>query len=130
MAQTSLKPGQIGWMDLTVPDAAAIREFYEDVTGWTATPLSMGDYEDYCMNPPGEEAAVAGICHARGDNTGIPPVWLVYIVVADLDESLRRLDKRGGKVRVPPRSAGPSGRFCIIEDPAGAIAALFEVPRT
>jgi predicted enzyme related to lactoylglutathione lyase len=26
-------PGQIGWIDLTVPDAEAVRDFYQDVTG-------------------------------------------------------------------------------------------------
>jgi predicted enzyme related to lactoylglutathione lyase len=26
-------PGQIGWIDLTVPDAPALRDFYQAVTG-------------------------------------------------------------------------------------------------
>jgi uncharacterized protein len=117
-------------MDLTVPDATVIRDFYEYVTGWKSSAVSMGGYEDFCMLPPGEETPVAGVCHARGGNSDIPPVWLVYIVVADLDESLRRLAERGGKVLKPAGSAGPMGRFSIIQDPAGAVAALFETPRT
>jgi predicted enzyme related to lactoylglutathione lyase len=117
--------GQIGWVDLTVPDAGAVRDFYAHVTGWTATGVSMGDYEDYCMNPPGAETPVAGICHARGGNTGLPRVWMIYIVVADLEESVRRCLERGGKVLSPERKAG-SGRFCVIEDPAGAIAGLYQ----
>jgi predicted enzyme related to lactoylglutathione lyase len=27
-------PGQIGWIDLTVPDAQALCAFYQHVTGW------------------------------------------------------------------------------------------------
>jgi len=54
---------------------------------------------------------VAGICHARGENAGLPPVWLVYITVADLDESLRRCVEGGGAVRVVPQGMGGMGRY-------------------
>jgi len=84
----------------------------------------MGDYSDYCMNANGQ--AVAGVCHARGENAELPPVWLVYFTVKDLDESLRQCVANGGKVRVPPRRLGEQGRYCTIEDPAGAVAALYQ----
>ena len=45
--------GRIGWIDLTVPDALAIRDFYQAVVGWRAEPVEMGDYSDYSMLPPG-----------------------------------------------------------------------------
>jgi predicted enzyme related to lactoylglutathione lyase len=117
-------PGQIGWIDLTVPDAQALCAFYQHVTGWTPSPVAMGGYSDYCMTPEGGEA-VAGICHARGENAAMPPVWTIYITVRDLEESVRRVTERGGKVRVPARNM-EAGRYCVIEDPAGAVAALFE----
>jgi predicted enzyme related to lactoylglutathione lyase len=128
MADTSAAPatGQIGWIDLTVPDATAVRDFYQHVTGWGATALSMGDHDDYCMNPPGAERPVAGICHAVGENAGLPPVWLIYITVADLDESIRRCMEGGGKLRMPERRISGMGRYCVIEDPAGAVAALYQ----
>jgi predicted enzyme related to lactoylglutathione lyase len=122
-------PGKIGWVDLTVPDAAAIRDFYQSVTGWTSSPVEMGGYQDFCMHPPGEAAPVAGICHARGSNSGLPPVWLVYINVDNIDESVRRCESMGGKIRKPVVSMGSHGRYCVIEDPAGAVAALFEPAR-
>jgi predicted enzyme related to lactoylglutathione lyase len=118
-------PGQIGWVDLTVRDAEAARDFYQDVTGWTPSPVSMGDYQDYCMNAASGRS-VAGICHARGVNAGLPPVWMIYIVVADLDEAMSRCQTRGGKVLRPPETMGGGDRFCVIQDPAGATAALFE----
>ena len=118
------EPGQIGWIDLTVPDAEALRGFYERVTGWTPSPVSMGDYSDYCMIAS-EGQPVAGICHARGENAAMPPAWMIYITVRDLDESLWRAVEGGGKVRVPVRKM-EAGRYAVIEDPAGAVAALFE----
>ena len=118
--------GSIGWLDLTVPNADEVRDFYAEVTGWEATPLSMGEYSDYVMQSPGAPDAAAGICHARGANAGLPPVWLVYIVVADLDASLAACHARGGSVISGPRGAGGTARFAIIRDPAGAVAALYQ----
>jgi hypothetical protein len=127
MADANIRlPGQIGWVDLTVTDAEGIRDFYQQVTGWTPSPVQMGDYQDFCMVAPRNGQMVAGICHARGENAELPPVWMMYIVVADLEESMRICVERGGKIRIPPRGMGGQDRYCVIEDPAGAVAALFE----
>lgn len=119
--------GKIGWLDITVPDAPTLRDFYTAVVGWKPEDVSMGDYSDYSMLMPGNGEAVAGVCHARGSNADIPPQWLIYIVVADLDASLEVcLAKGGSVVREPAGLAG--GRFAIIEDPVGAITALYQEP--
>jgi hypothetical protein len=106
-------PGQIGWIDLTV-------------TGWTPSPVQMGDYQDFCMHPSGNPQPVAGICHAKGENVGLPPVWPIYIAFDDLDLGIRRCQDLRGKLLRPASAMGPNGRFCVIEDPAGAICALYE----
>ena len=87
----------------------------------------MGGYSDHCMNQPGDGKTVAGICHARGGNAGLPAQWLLYIIVADLDESLKQCEAGGGKVLRGPLSYGAQGRYAIIQDPAGAAAALYQV---
>lgn len=119
-------PGQIGWIDLTVPDAGAISDFCQNVTDWTPAPVSMGDYQDYCMN--GDGKTVAGICHTRGDNASLPPAGMVYIVVADLATASQRCRARGGKLLGSSGTAGDGSRFRVIQDPAGAVAALYQAP--
>lgn len=127
MSAASTPPvGSIGWADLTVPDASPLRDFYSSVVGWNVDPVDMGGYQDFCMQRPDDGAATAGICHARGPNAGLPPQWLVYFTVADLDASIARCAERGGKILVPPRQMGSQGRFCVIVDPAGAICALWQ----
>ena len=116
--------GTIGWTDLTVPDASALRTFYEAVAGWTAAPLDMGGYEDFVMQAP-DGTPVAGVCHARGSNAALPPQWLVYITVPDVAAAAERCTELGGTVLVAPRRAGP-GTFCVIRDPAGAVSALYQ----
>lgn len=124
--QNSGKIGSIGWADLTVENAAELRDFYREVVGWSTTGVEMGGYSDFCMNEPHTENSVAGICHARGLNAGLPAVWLIYITVADLDRSIARCVELGGEVVSGPRAMGNQGRYCVMRDPAGAVAALFE----
>jgi predicted enzyme related to lactoylglutathione lyase len=119
------EPGSIAWTDLTVPQAETLRDFYSKVVGWTVSNVSMGDYEDYGMHAQPSGAMVAGICHARGVNADLPPQWLVYIIVKDLDAAAQRCRESGGTVIVEPKGLGSHGRYCVIRDPAGAVAALF-----
>ena len=118
--------GLVPWADLTVPDAEAIKEFYRKVVGWTVSELDMGGYSDYCMNEPQTGQTVAGICHARGNNAALPAVWLVYITVADVEKAAAEAVGLGGTILHGPTTMGPQGRYCVVKDPAGAIAALYE----
>jgi predicted enzyme related to lactoylglutathione lyase len=117
--------GRIGWIDLTVGNAEQVSAFYRSVVGWKSEPVDMGGYQDYCMFPA-EGGAVAGVCHARGTNEGIPPQWLIYVTVANLEQSLARCRALGGEVVRGARGLGGMGRFAIVRDPAGAVCALFQ----
>ena len=117
--------GKIGWIDMTVDDADGVRDFYKAVVGWGSESVAMGDYSDYSMTMPANDEAVSGICHARGTNADLPSGWLIYIVVADLDASVAACTEYDGKIIVEPRGLA-GGRFCVIEDPSGAVAALYQ----
>lgn len=119
--------GKIGWIDMTVDDAAGLRDFYANVVGWKPENVSMGEYNDFNMTMPGSGDPAAGICHARGGNADLPSQWLIYIVVADATESAKICADNGGKVLVQPKPMG-GGTYCVIEDPAGSVAALWQPP--
>lgn len=119
--------GRISWLDLTVSDASASRDFYRQVVGWSGQDVEMDDagkrYADYNMlGADGRPAA--GICHARGVNLGLPPVWLIYLPVGDLAESLRRVREGGGKVIRETRGADGKHVSAVVQDPVGAYLAL------
>lgn len=118
--------GQIGWTDLTVDNAEELRDFYGAVVGWEPEPVDMGGYSDFNMTAPGDGTPAAGICHSRGNNAALPAQWLVYITVADLDASLGACANHGGKIVAGPTGMGSMGRYAVIQDPAGAVAALYE----
>lgn len=120
------RAGQIVWNDLTVPDAEGIRNFYAQVVQWHPEPVGMGDYDDFNMCFPGSEEPAAGICHARGVNAEVPALWIPYIIVADLAQSLVACAELGGRLLIGPKEMGPGERYAVIRDPAGAVAALYQ----
>jgi predicted enzyme related to lactoylglutathione lyase len=119
--------GRISWLDLTVPEAPATRDFCRDVVGWSVQDVEMededGKYADYALCTP-DGTAVAGVCHARGINQAIPPVWLICLPVGNLGESLGRVKDEGGEVLEARK--GPDGEYAyaVIRDPVGACLAL------
>lgn len=119
--------GKIGWIDITVDDAEGLKEFYTKVTGWKPQSVDMGEYADYNMTMPGDGTPSAGICHARGSNDAMPRQWLIYIVVADAEKSADACIVNGGKVLVGPKPMD-GGKIAVIEDPSGAVAALYQAP--
>lgn len=127
-ADDAVEPvGRIGWLDLTVPDAAATRDFYRHVVGWSVEPVAIEDREEHYAdyNMLGEDGRpLAGVCHARGVNADIPPVWMIYLPVDDLKESLRRVAEEGGEVIMSARGENGEPMFAVVQDPVGASFAL------
>lgn len=85
----------------------------------------MEDYEDYHMVSSSTAKNIACICHTQGINFDLPPVWLIYILVDDIDKCAMLCEEKGGEVIVGPRKMGEA-MFCVIRDPAGAICALYQ----
>lgn len=118
--------GSVIWNDLTVENAEEVSKFYSEVVGWESEPVNMGNYNDFNMNRPQDGVTGAGICHAKGSNANLPAQWLIYIAVENIDKSVERCLALGGKVIASVKLMKGYGRYCVIQDPAGAVAALFE----
>jgi predicted enzyme related to lactoylglutathione lyase len=121
------RAGRITWLDLTVSDASATRDFYRRVVGWSAQDVEMEDkserYADYnLLGDDGNPAA--GVRHARGVNLGLPPIWMISLPVGDLAESLRRVREGEGKVIKVTRGIDGEYTHAVVQDPVGAYLAL------
>ncbi len=119
------KIGEMAWLDLTVDDAKGVKAFYQQVIGWKSESVSMGEYEDFCMIPANSTDAVSGICHARGANADLPPMWLPYFLVEDIEQSVDAVKGKGGELVTEIKSMG-NDKYVIIKDPAGAACALYQ----
>lgn len=127
MSESKYKIGQFFWGDLTVQNASTLKEFYKEVVGWQEQEVAMKDnndtYADYAMMID-NDTAVSGICNQRGVNKNIPPQWIMYINVENVEESLQKVIKLGGKLIMESKKKDGSYNFVIVEDPAGAVFGL------
>ena len=119
--------GCISWLNLTLSDASVTSDFYRQVVGWLVEDIEMEDagerYADY--NMVGDDGSpAAGVCHARGVNLGVPPIWMIYLPVGDLAESLRRVRDGGGKIIKATRGTDGEYAYAVVQDPVGASLAL------
>lgn len=119
------KIGEMAWLDITVDDAESLRDFYQKVIGWKADPVSMGEYDDFTMMPIEGDQPAAGICHARGSNADLPPQWLPYFLVEDIDKSCQSVIDGGGKLVTAIKTMG-ADKYAVIQDIAGAACALYQ----
>jgi hypothetical protein len=121
--------GCISWLDLTVSDASATRDFYAQVVGWSVQDVEMEDaserYADY--NMLGDDGSpAAGVCHARSVNLGLPATWMIYLPVGDLAESLRRVQEEVGQVIKATRGTDGEYAYAAVQDPVGVCFALVQ----
>ncbi len=119
------KIGTMAWLDLSVNNAEVVKSFYQEVIGWKVDNISMGEYDDYAMLEPINSEAVAGVCHAQGVNKDLPPAWLPYFLVADIEQSIAAVQAKGGTLVTEIKAMG-SDKYVVIQDPAGAVCAIYQ----
>jgi len=121
-AQRMREPGAPSWFELMTTDIEAARRFYADVFGWrAATDAGTGYTEFFLRDTPGGKAgrAIAGMLARPAGMASIPPSWLVYFDVADVDAAAIVATKLGGRTVVPPRDIPRVGRFAVLMDSTG-----------
>jgi len=106
--------GSFFWYELMTPDIEASKAFYSAVVGWT--PRAFEGSEDYTVLMQGDQG-VGGIMAAP---QGVPPHWIGYIHVADVDAAGASAERAGGKLRKPVWDVPGVGRMAALTDPQGA----------
>lgn len=119
--------GCISWLDLTVTKASLISDFYQTVIGWSVQETEEQDaserYIDYNMLGDADTPS-ARVRHARGANKDLPSVWMLYLPVGDIAESLRRVKEEGGKIIKQKIGIDGVYAYAIIQDPVGVSLGL------
>jgi predicted enzyme related to lactoylglutathione lyase len=117
--------GQFCWTELATPNAKAAKEFYSNAFGWEFADHPIDGYT-YSLVKNGNHE-FAGIWEIPKDKTHeIPPHWMSYILVDNLQTALKKVQVHGATVQVPETKVGEFGKFAVIIDPTGAHIALWE----
>ncbi|MBK9030730.1 MAG: VOC family protein [Myxococcales bacterium] len=127
------EPGEFSWHELYTSDLDAGFGFYQQIVGWEKTGAvdlgPMGEYRLFgragaplggmMTMPPGMKTP---------DGRPVPPSWMYYVTVADLDAALGRAQARGATVLNGPMEVPGGQRVVQLLDPQGAAFALTTPP--
>jgi len=114
-------PGAVVWNELSSPDLDASQAFYSELFGWTVAPFNgEASIDDYMAIKNGD-ANNGGM---RKLEEPMPPNWLVYFGVDDIDAGLAKVEELGGRKMVGPVDIHIA-KFGIVQDPQGGTFALY-----
>src|SRR5262245_16925594 len=130
MAEQTKAPPQIGtfcWNELMTRNLPAAKTFYTKRVGWTTEEMNMGPAGTYTMWKKGETSA-GGMMQMpnKPETANVPPHWLAYVTVENIDAATKKAQTLGAKVHVQPTDIPNIGKFSIIADPTGAALGLFQ----
>ena len=114
------KPRQFIWYELLTKDVAAATTFYSSVVGWTIADSGMQGMEYRILHAGDTMVGGLTAIPAPAAEMGMPPMWLGYVRVDDVDASIASILAAGGSVRMPAMDIPGVGRFATIADPLGA----------
>ncbi|MFJ3904912.1 VOC family protein [Streptomyces sp. NPDC090025] len=121
------KPGSLNWTELYTTDAAAAREFYGTVFGWTFSDMEMpgGEGTYTLITPAGlpEDRMQGGLLELSAEDLALAggrPYWHPVFAVDDCDTAAAAVAARGGSVQMGPADAEGVGRLAVCLDTAQA----------
>jgi hypothetical protein len=114
------------WSELMTNDVAGAKAFYTKLFGWDThdQPMGAGCGTYTLWMHDGEHAG--GAMAIQKEWGEVPPYWLNYVTVADVDAATSKAAKLGANVIVPRMEIPETGSFTMIADPTGAHVCLFE----
>lgn len=119
--------GTFMWNELATNDPDACTAFYQKLLGWTTEEMPMPQGAGvYTVFNAGDTPA-GGMFKMEGEQfAGIPPHWMSYIHVDDVDVAVTQAQELGGSVKAPAFDVPGVGRIAVIADPSGAAVALMK----
>ena len=117
----------VNWFEIPVSDLRRAKEFYEKVFGYELSSHDMGSWKMAWFPMKKDEAGSAGTLMQSEGYTPSKKGTLVYFTVQDIDKTLDKIKKNGGKVLMPKKDIGEHGFIAHFEDCEGNKVALHSV---
>jgi predicted enzyme related to lactoylglutathione lyase len=130
-----IRQGVVSWHELATPDPETAKEFYSALFGWrfnlegaysvlthgTHTLGGVvkleGDWEDH--------AFLAAIGQAPEEKWEVPPHWMIFFSVRDVDSVVRKAEALGARIVTRTESLHTFGQFAVIRDPQSSYFSVF-----
>lgn len=118
----SPKPAPLGgwlWLELWTDDVEEALDFYQPLGGFSAQKTSEEGEDEYWVLLDSEDRWQAGITIAPFK--GISSQWVPVVRVVSPAETVRKVEKLGGKVIIKPDHPLTKGKVALIQDSTGGI---------
>lgn len=116
--------GRPVWAELLTTDPAGAKRFYATVLGWSYQPFE-GAAMPYDMVKRPDGQAIGGIMSIP-PGMNYPPHWEMYVAVENLDESIAKVQRLGGKSLSGVIDVPGTGRLSTMLDPQGGVFAIIQ----
>ncbi|MER7579246.1 VOC family protein [Kitasatospora sp. NPDC097691] len=117
------EPGSLGWVELLTRDPDGAVAFYPAVFGWSAARS-----EHYTQWGLAGQDFGGMLVMGDGFPPEVPPHWLPYFAVGDVDNTVDRAVALGGDVLMPAYSMPNGRRIAVLRDPQGAAFGVYRPP--
>ena len=115
-------PNPFCHIELSTTDPDKAKEFYSQLFDWKLHDMPMGE-DTYTVINVGEGTG-GGIM--KNPVPDVPSHWLSYIHVDDLSASLEKAKALGGNVLHEKQEIPDYGWFGVLQDPTGAVFAMWQ----
>jgi predicted enzyme related to lactoylglutathione lyase len=114
--------GDFSWCELLTRHVDASKKFYKELLGWKMEDVPMENSAYTILKANGRP--VGGIMKMPPQVPAeAPSHWGTYVTVDDVDAVAQKAQQLGAKILVPPTDV-PDARFCVFEDPQGAVLSI------
>lgn len=109
--------GMFVWRELATNDVDAALRFYGELVGWKSRKEELPNGPYYVLLAG--EKQVGGLMKLAA-GVDMPPYWMSYLSVPEVDEALGTAKRLGGEVVWGPVEVPDIGRMGTVVDPRGA----------
>jgi predicted enzyme related to lactoylglutathione lyase len=124
-AELTNEPGSLCWAELDTSDTNSAGSFYTALFGWGKKGDGQAANQTAYTEWQQGGRSIGGMMTIPKEWGAVPPNWLVYFAVADVDAAAKKTGELKGAAIVPPTDIPDMGRFAVLRDPQGAVFAVF-----
>ena len=118
--------GAFCWGELMTDNLDRAQPFYTKLFGWT-TKVGSHEGSKYVEWMAGDKA-IGGMMPIP-PGVKMPPAWMAYFTVPDVDKAADAVKKSGGTVHMGPMDVPNVGRMATVADPQGAVFNVIKLAR-
>ena len=122
MSTVTSTVGKFVWHEQVSSDPKQAQEFYTQLFGWDTETFKPGEIDYTMISSGGQSHGGFG----KAMEGAPPPHWLSHVRVEDVDETIEKAKRAGGKLAAGPFDMEEVGKMAIISDPQGAYVGVYQ----